>query len=112
MQKQMYEKAKFRSMLIMAISVMAAGCAPRFESHIDSPAASSPAQKSIALAPLDPPPQLPDADQAPCPLGSGLAACFTLDQDIVRQRRFKILHDDRDYCRDAYDRAVKRAGGN
>ena len=56
-------------------------------------------------------PQLPDADQAPCPLGSGLAACFTLDQDIVRQQRFKILHDDRDYCRDAYDRAVKRVAG-
>ena len=35
----------------------------------------------------------------------GMAACFTLDQDIVRQKRFKILHDDRDYCRDAYDRA-------
>ena len=112
MQKQMCEKAKFLSMLIVGSSVLAAGCAPRFESHIDSPAASSPARKSIALAPLDPPPQLPDADQAPCPLGFGLAACFTLDQDIVRQRRFKILHDDRDYCRDAYDRAVKRAAGN
>jgi hypothetical protein len=64
------------------------------------------------LAALDPRPQLPDANQATCPLGSGLAACFTLDQDIVRQKRFKILHDDRDYCRDAYDRAVKRAAGN
>ena len=60
------------------------------------------------LAALDPRPQLPDAAQAPCPRGSGLTARFTVDQDIVRQRRFKILHDDRDYCRDAYDRVVKR----
>ncbi len=99
-------------MLITAISLLAARCAPTFESHIDSPQASSPAQMPIVLAPLDPRPQLPDAAQAPCPLGSGLAVCFTIDEDIVRQRRFKILHDDRDYCRDAYDRAVKRAAGN
>jgi hypothetical protein len=108
----MYEKAKSRLMLITAISLLAARCAPTFESHIDSPPASSPAQMPIVLAPLDPRPQLPDAAQAPCPLGSGLAVCFTIDEDIVRQRRFKILHDDRDYCRDAYDRAVKRAAGN
>ena len=45
MQKQMYEKAKFRLMLTMAISLLTAGCAPRFESHIDSspmPAFDSP----------------------------------------------------------------------
>src|SRR5258708_4732954 len=104
----MYEKAKLRLMLIAVTSVLAAGCAPTFESHIDSPPVSSPAPMRIALAPLDPKPQLPDANQSPCPIGSGLAACFTQDQDIVRQKRFKILHDDRDYCRDAYDRAVKR----
>ena len=63
------------------------------------------------LATLDPPPDLPDAYQSPCPAGSGLAACFTPDQDMIRQRRFKILHGDRDYCRDAYDRAVTRSGG-
>jgi len=57
---------------------------------------------------LEPRPNLPDAAQAPCPAGSGLAACFTHDQDAVRQLRFRILHDDRDYCRDAYDRAVQR----
>jgi len=57
---------------------------------------------------LDPRPHLPDAAQSPCPSGSGLAACFTHDQDAVRQLRFKLLHDDRDYCRDAYDRAVNR----
>ena len=99
----MYARAKSLLMLTTAISFFA-GCAPTFESHIDSPQAAVP----IALAPLDPKPQLPDVEQAPCPVGSGLAACFTIDQDIVRQRRFKILHDDRDYCRDAYDRAVKR----
>jgi hypothetical protein len=113
----MYEKAKLRLMLTTAISLLAAGCAPTFESHIDSPAAiqTLDAQPSVTqctstekLAALDPRPQLPDAEQAPCPRGSGLAACFTLDQNIVRQKRFKILHDDRDYCRDAYDRAVKR----
>jgi hypothetical protein len=115
MQKQMYEKAKSRLMLIGATSLLAAGCAPTFESHIDSPPASIsapiPADQpmSIALAALDPRPQLPDAAQAPCPPGSGLAACFTFDQDIVRQKRFKILHDDRDYCRDAYERARGRA---
>jgi hypothetical protein len=108
----MYEKAKLRLMPIMALSLLVAGCAPTFESHIDAPAASSPAHLPIALAALDPRPQLPDAEQAGCPIGSGLAACFTLDQDLVRQRRFRILHDDREYCRDAYDRAVKRAAGN
>jgi hypothetical protein len=114
----MYEKAKLLSMLIVGSSVLAAGCAPTFESHIDSPAGipAMDAQPSVTqctftekIAPLDPRPLLPDAEQARCPLGSGLAACFTLDQDIVRQQRFKILHDDRDYCRDAYDRARGRA---
>jgi len=100
----MREKAIGLSMLIAGISVMAAGCAPTFESHIDSAPTSM-------LAPLDPPPHLPDADQSPCPRGSGLAACFTHDQDAVRQQRFKILHDDRDYCRDAYERAMNRAAG-
>jgi hypothetical protein len=104
----MFEKAKFRSALIMAISLLTMGCAPTFESHIDSAPASSTARLPIELAPLDPPPLLPDAEQAPCPLASGLAVCFTHDEDIVRQQRFKILHDDRDYCRDAYARAVKR----
>ena len=119
----MFEKAKFRLMPIMALSMLTAGCAPTFESHIDSPAAipaldSQPnvtqctAIEKKKIAVLDPRPELPDAAQVPCPLGSGLAACFTLDEDIVRQHRFKILHDDRDYCRDAYDRAVKRAAGN
>ena len=103
----MYARAKVRLMPIAVISVLAAGCAPTFESHIDSPPAAMP----IALAPLDPRPQLPDANQSQCPVGSGLAACFTPDQDIVRQKRFKILHDDRDYCRDAYEKAVNRATG-
>ena len=109
----MLEKAKSLLMLTMAISFsFAAGCAPTFESHVDAPPASSPAPMPITLAPLDSKPQLPDANQSQCPIGSGLAACFTQDQDAIRQKRFKILHDDRDYCRDAYDRAVKRAAGN
>ena len=111
----MYAKAKLRLTLTMAISLLAAGCAPTFESHIDSPPGISPqiatqcTSTERTLAPLDPKPQLPDADQSPCPDGSGLAACFTHDQDAIRQSRFKILHDDRDYCRDAYQRAVKHA---
>jgi len=114
----MYEKAKLRLMLIAGTSVLVAGCAPRFESHIDSPPTSisgpSAAErpKPIALAPLDPRPQLPDADQSPCPDGSGLTACFTHEQDAIRQQRFKMLHDDRDYCRDAYEKAVKRVAGD
>jgi hypothetical protein len=116
MQKQMFEKARLQLMLIAATSLLTAGCAPRFESHIDSmptPALDSPdsatrCASTQKLAALDPPPQLPDANQSQCPLGFGLAACFTLDQNIVRQKRFKILHDDRDYCRDAYDRARNR----
>jgi hypothetical protein len=114
----MSEKAKLQLILTMAISLLSAGCAPTFESHIDSPAIPAldspqsatrcaPTQK---LAALDPPPQLPDADQSPCPPNSGLAACFTQDQNAIRQRRFKILHDDRNYCRDAYARARARAG--
>jgi hypothetical protein len=119
MQKQMFEKAKCSSMLIAAISFLAlfaVGCAPTFESHIDSPpalASNSPqgtpqCPVTKKIAPLDPPPQLPDVERSPCPPGFGLAACFTPAQDAMRQDRFKILHDDRDYCRDAYDRAVKR----
>ncbi len=107
----MYAKTRFLLMLIVANSLLTAGCAPTFESHLDAPPVSSPAPMPIALAPLDPKPQLPDANRSPCPPGSGLAACFTPDQDAIRQQRFKILHDDRDYCRDAYDRAVKRAAG-
>lgn len=119
----MYEKARFRLMPIMALNfftIFTVGCAPTYAPHIDAPAEASldsrpPATQCAStekLAPLDPRPQLPDAEQAACPPGSGLAACFRLDQDIVRQRRFKILHDDRDYCRDAYDKAVTRAAGN
>ncbi len=113
----MYAKAKLRLTLTMGISVLAAGCAPTFESHIDSPPAISPqiatqCTSTEKLAALDPKPQLPDADQSPCPDGSGLAACFTHDQDAIRQNRFKILHDDRDYCRDAYERAVKHVAGD
>lgn len=114
----MYEPAKFRLMLTMAISFFAAGCAPTYAPRIETPpmpvldldsATHCTSTEKKKLAPLDPPPQLPDAAQSPCPLGSGLAACFTLDQDLIRQRRFKILHDDRDYCRDAYDRAAGTA---
>jgi hypothetical protein len=100
----MYAKAMCRLMLIAGISVLAAACAPTYAPHLDAPPTS-------ILAPLDPPPQLPDAEQSPCPRGSGLAACFTRDQDGVRQLRFKLLHDDRDYCRDAYARALTRSGG-
>ncbi len=111
-----------RAALVIAPLILA-GCAPAI--HLDAPAMPTlPAdtqcsaaprlnaeKKNLAIAPLDPPPDLPDAKQSPCPAGSGLAACSTLDQDAIRQRRFKILHDDRDYCRDAYDRAVTRSGG-
>jgi hypothetical protein len=103
----MYEKAIVRLMLIMAISLLA-GCAPTYAPDLDAP----PTTSAFKMAPLDLPPQLPDADQSPCPSGSGLAACFTSAQDNVRQNRFRILHDDRDYCRDAYERAVNRAAGN
>ncbi|HLX05061.1 MAG TPA: hypothetical protein VKR28_05970 [Candidatus Binatus sp.] len=110
----MYEKAKLRLMLIAGSSVLAVACAPTYAPHLDAPATSQPIATQCAptekLAPLDPRPQLPDAEQAPCPEGSGLTTCFTLDQDLVRQRRFKILHDDREYCRDAYNRARGRAG--
>jgi hypothetical protein len=116
----MCAKARFLLMLIVANSLLTAGCAPTFESHIDAPASvptldahpSATQCTPTEIAPLDPRPLLPDADQAECPRGSGLAACFTADEDAIRQQRFKILHDDREYCRDAYDRAVKRAGGD
>ncbi len=100
-----------RAWLALISAFLFVACAPTYAPHIDAPEAASPAPTAIALAPLDPPPQLPDAERSPCPRGSGLAACFTHDQDIIRQDRFKILHDDRDYCRDAYDRAVTRGGG-
>jgi hypothetical protein len=105
--------------LALISACVLAACAPTI--HLEAPAMPTlePQQADskldppkIALAPLDPRPQLPDAEQSPCPLGSGLAACFTLDQDVIRRQRFKILHDDRDYCRDAYERAVTRSGGS
>ena len=105
--------AACRAGVLLSAFVLAA-CAPTL--HLDAPAmptvemppatARCTKQPVKTLAPLDSPPHLPDARQSPCPLGSGLAACFTLDQDIMRQQRFKILHDDRDYCRDAYQRAI------
>ncbi len=111
------------ALIAVTSSSILAACAPTYAPHVDVPATAMPAllpppaasdcttaRNTEKIAPLDPPPQLPDAVQAPCPLGSGMAACFTLDQDIVRQKRFKILHDDRDYCRDAYDRARERSG--
>ena len=106
------------AVLLMSACLLAA-CAPTI--HLDAPpmpaldtqptATQCTKEPVKTLAPLDPAPDLPDAKQSPCPAGSGLAACFTLDQDAIRQRRFKILHDDRNYCRDAYDRAVTRSGG-
>jgi hypothetical protein len=115
----MFEKARSQLMLIAATSLLIAGCAPRFESHIDSsptpsldsPQSATQCASTQTLAALDPPPQLPDADQSPCPPGSGLAACFTQDQNAIRQKRFKSLHDDRNYCRDAYDRARALVSG-
>jgi len=104
---------------LMSAFVMAA-CAPTIRVDaptmptldLQQPAAVQCTKEPVkTLAPLDPPPDLPDAEQSPCPAGSGLAACFTVDQDAIRRRRFRILHDDRDYCRDAYDRAVTRSGG-
>jgi hypothetical protein len=113
------------AVLLMSFALMLAACAPTYAPHIDAPAMPalepqpSPTQCQHAdlntekerIAALDPPPQLPDTDRSPCPAGSGLAACFTAEQDAIRQRRFKILHDDRDYCRDAYGRAAARVGG-
>src|ERR1700683_2270393 len=122
MQKRMYEKAKLRAMRTRAISLialLAVGCAPTYAPQIAMPQMPAPDHQSAMhctstekreIAALDPPPVLPDDQRSPCPLGSGLAACFTLDQDIVRQQRFKILHDDRDYCRDAYARGAGAAG--
>ena len=113
------------SVALMVSAGLLVACAPTFAPHIDSPAmpASDSPQNATQctqpgplntekekIAPLDPRPLLPDATQSQCPLGSGLAACFTLEQDVLRQKRFKILHDDRDYCRDAYERAVTRGG--
>jgi hypothetical protein len=110
-------RAGFREFIFLLLSAfLLAACAPTFESHIDAPpefssapVAAAPTPAPIALAPLDPRPLLPDAGDTPCPPGSGLGACFTPAQNAVRQERFRILHDDRDYCRDAYERAVKRA---
>jgi hypothetical protein len=117
MQKQMYEKSKYRRlMLIAAISfamgLMVAGCVPTYAPHIDAPQIDEPA--AVELEPLRPAPQLPDVDQSltSCPAGSGFVACFTPAQDGIRQRRFMLLHEDRDYCRDAYEKAVKHAAGN
>src|SRR5208283_2424478 len=99
MQKQMYPTSKYRPILIAAISfamaAMITACAPTYAPHIDAP-------------------QLPDIDKSltSCPAGSGFVACFTPAQEGIRQRRFTLLHDDRDYCRDAYAKAVKHAAGN
>ncbi len=108
-------RAAFAALFACLLSAcLLAACAPTL--RVDAPAmpALDPPPRATQcacaekIAPLEARPQLPDAEQSPCPAGSGLAACFTHEQDALRRRRFTILHDDRDYCRDAYDRAVKR----
>ncbi len=112
----MYQASKYRLMLIAATSLtlasMIAACAPTYAPHIDAPHVDDSA--AVEMDPLRPPPQLPDVDKSlpSCPAGSGFVACFTPAQEGVRQRRFTLLHDDRDYCRDAYAKAVKHAAGN
>jgi len=112
----MYQAAKYRLMLIAATSLAMAStiaaCAPIYAPHIDAPHIDDSA--AVELDPLKPAPQLPDIDKSvtSCPAGSGFVACFTPAQESVRQRRFTLLHDDRDYCRDAYAKAVKHAAGN
>ena len=112
----MYPTSKYRLMLIAATSLtlasMIAACAPTYAPHIDAPQIDDSA--AVELVPLRPAPQLPDVDKSltSCPAGSGFVACFTPAQEGVRQRRFMLLHDDRDYCRDAYEKAVKHAAGN
>jgi hypothetical protein len=116
MQKQMYQTSKYRLKLIAATSVAVisalTACAPTYAPHIDAPHIDGSAAGE--LDPLRPAPQLPDVDKSltSCPAGSGFIACFTPAQEGIRQRRFTLLHDDRDYCRDAYERAVKHAAGN
>jgi hypothetical protein len=112
----MYPTSKYRLMLIAATSVamgsMISACAPTYAPHIDPPHIDDSA--AVELDPLRPAPQLPDVDKSltSCPAGSGFVACFTPAQEGVRQRRFTLLHDDRDYCRDAYEKAVKHAAGD
>ena len=138
----MYPALKYRLMLIAATSLalasMIAACAPTYAPHIDAPQIDDSA--AVEMDPLRPAPQLPDIDKSltSCPAGSGsvewirsgrrrncrvdksltsvprigFVACFTPVQEGVRQRRFTLLHDDRDYCRDAYAKAVKHAAGD
>ncbi len=112
----MYPTSKHRLMLIAATSFamtsMIVACAPTYAPHIDAPHIDGSA--AVEVDPLRPAPQLPDVDKSltSCPAGSGFVACFTPAQESVRQRRFTLLHDDRDYCRDAYAKAVKHAAGN
>jgi hypothetical protein len=116
MQNQMCAKTLKLSMRTAAIDFamccMLTACAPTYAPRLDAPAMPtvSPAPLQCpALANLAPPPQLPDVDGALlCPAGSAFVACFTLPQDAIRRRRFQLLHDDRDYCRDAYAKAVNR----
>jgi len=88
-----------RRMLIAATSLLLAGCAPSNAPRIGMP---TPA----ALRPI---PELPESGPPACPAGSGFATCFTPAQEAVRQSRYRLLHEDRDYCREAYERAVKNA---
>jgi hypothetical protein len=121
----MYGKVTSRLTLTAAISLAAAflfaACAPTYAPHMDAPAMPTLDSTAVEtecrkqtlkiIAPLDPPPQLPDVEPSLswCPPGSGFVACFTAEQNAIRQQRFKLLHDDRDYCRDAYERARERA---
>ena len=112
----MYPTSKYRLMLIAATSLamgsMIAACAPTYAPHIDAPHIDD--SRGFELEALRPAPQLPDVDKSltSCPAGSGFVACFSPAQEGIRQRRFTLLHDDRDYCRDAYERAVKHASGD
>lgn len=104
----MYPKVKYPSMrtaaINLAMALLFAGCAPTYAPHIDAPAIGAP-----SMLALKPPPNLPGIDKSltSCPPGSGFVTCFTPEQEAIRQRRFKLLHDDRDYCRDAYAKALE-----
>ena len=96
--------------LFAIMAMLLIGCSPALV-NVKAPALPpAPQPQAVAIAPLDPMPELPKAYRADCPAGSGLVFCFDQANGDKLVQRINLLRTDAEYCRGAYDAARKRAG--
>ena len=93
-----------------SIAVSIAGC---FRAEMPPAAPPVNVVACPAIAPLKPPPVLPDAHSSPCPddvraPDFKLAKCFDRANAEAAAADFDLLVKDRDYCRGEYARLMNR----